>query len=212
MDYYIAKRRDWARLQDDLTSLTKERIHNATTALNNHEPVTDPTINSLLHHLRTVGSHDPYSFAQKLSSRSHMKGIIIRQGMTTYWITMNPSDLRNTVVLHLAGVTFSSNAMPRLANSILEITARTSNPVAVAQFFHHICNAVFTKLFHSGSDELGILGKVASHYGMVETNGRGMCQINHSTTKDTKVILWRTLWFIMYCTAQLDTPFRVAAK
>ena len=44
------------------------------------------------------------------------------------------------------------------------------NPVAVTQFFHHICVGVFDALLTAGN---GILGDVSNYFGVVETNERG---------------------------------------
>src|SRR6266850_3760198 len=54
----------------------------------------------------------------------------------------------------------------------------TSNPVAVAEFFHCICEAFFTNLLRSDSGHLGVLGDVSAHYGVVESNGRGMLHLH----------------------------------
>jgi Helitron helicase-like domain at N-terminus len=103
-----------------------------------------------------------------------MIGMLIREGMAHYWITGNPSDLRNP---HLAGIPIPAEAMPRASTAIRKIPV-TANPVAVAEFFHHICDAFFANLLRSNTDELGILGKVSSHYGVVEANGRGMLHMH----------------------------------
>jgi hypothetical protein len=42
------------------------------------------------------------SFSQKLKMRSKIRGMIARYGMPAFWITINPSDLRNPLVIHLA--------------------------------------------------------------------------------------------------------------
>jgi Helitron helicase-like domain at N-terminus len=48
----------------------------------------------------------------------------------------------------------------------------------VAQFFHLICTAIFEDLLRSHSDKMGALGQVSSHFGVVETNGRGMLHLH----------------------------------
>jgi len=49
-----------------------------------------------------------------------------------------------------------------------------TNPVAVAEFLDHICRAVLEDLFATNSNDIGVLGDVSNHFGVVETNGRGM--------------------------------------
>ena len=58
-----------------------------------------------------------------------------------WWLTANPSDLRNPLVLDLAGVELSHKAIPTFSDTNRRLAA-TSNPAAVAKFLHHICNAL----------------------------------------------------------------------
>jgi hypothetical protein len=107
-----------------------------------------------------------------------MKGVTIRRGMTDFWLTLNPSDLRNPLVLELAGIEILADAMPSAAAAMRNMPGISSNPVAVAEFFHYLCEAFFANLLRSGHDVLGIFGNVSAHYGVVETNGRGMFHIH----------------------------------
>ena len=52
------------------------------------------------------------------------------------------------------------------------------NPVAVAQFFHHICTGMFDALLAAGKERSGIFGEVSNYFGVVETNGRGMLHLH----------------------------------
>lgn len=174
---FLAKRADWDRIQSDLNSLTPDRIQAAIDACRNHQMSDDPAIKSLMYSLRSVGTYEPHSFADKLRKRAEMKGLLVLLGMAALWLTLNPSDLRNPLVLHLAGLPFSHDSLPN-ATATLRKIAVTSNPVAIALFFHYICEAFFENLLRSNSDELGILGNVAGHYGVVETNGRGMLHLH----------------------------------
>ena len=117
------------------------------------------------------------SFSQKLKRRSEIKGLIVRDGMPAIWMTVNPSDLRHPLVLMLAGLEYSGDAFPTANAAIRQATA-TSNPVAVAQFFHHTCKGIFDGLLNSNTGRVGILGQVTNHFGVVETNGRGMLHLH----------------------------------
>jgi hypothetical protein len=126
--------------------------------------------------MKAIAMWVPGSFAQKLRMRSEIRGLIIRFGMPAFWITINPSDLRSPLVIILAGVEYSDDILSA-SNSAIRGATATSNPVAVASFFHYICTAVLEGLFASGRHHTGILGDVLNHYGVVETNGRGMLHL-----------------------------------
>jgi hypothetical protein len=173
----FVKRRNWRSAEDDVASLTIDQLEGAAKAVADGAVIDDPIIQRLQRNIVTIGMQVPQSFSQKLKRRSEIKGLIVRDGMPAFWITINPSDLRNPVVLLLAGVEYSGDAFPA-ANAAIRHATATSNPVAVAQLFHHTCNAIFDGLLGSNTDRVGILGHVANHFGVVETNGRGMLHLH----------------------------------
>ncbi|CRG92819.1 hypothetical protein PISL3812_09888 [Talaromyces islandicus] len=75
------------------------------------------------------------------------------------------------------GIEYSGDIFAASNSTIREATV-TSNPVAVAEFFHHTCDAVLDGLLASGRGGTGILGDVSNHYGVVDTNGRGMLHLH----------------------------------
>lgn len=77
----------------------------------------------------------------------------------------------------MAGVQYSGDIFAAANFTICEATA-TSNPVAVAEFFHHVCKAILGSLLATNTGHIGILGNVSNHYGVVETNGRGMLHMH----------------------------------
>src|SRR6267378_385748 len=76
------------------------------------------------------------------------------EGMVAFWKTINPPDLKNP----LAGVEYSNDSFPAATVAFRQAVA-TSNPAAVAQFFHHTCKAVLEGLLAGGT---GILGDVSN--------------------------------------------------
>ncbi|KAJ5215299.1 uncharacterized protein N7498_001706 [Penicillium cinerascens] len=109
--------------------------------------------------------------------RSEIRGLIVRFGMPTFWVTINPLDLRSPLIIILAGVEYSDDILSASSSAIRGATA-TSNLVAVASFFYSVYTAVLDGLFASGRDRTGILGDVSNHYSVVETNGRGMLYLH----------------------------------
>jgi hypothetical protein len=163
--------------EDDIASLSINQLEDAAKAVADRGFTDDPVIQRLQRNIVTIGMQVPESFSQKLKRRSEIKGLIVRDGMPAYWLTINPSDLRNPLVLVLAGVEYSANAVPTATAAIRQATA-TSNPISVAQFFHHTCKGIFDGLLGSNTGRIGILGQVANHFGVVETNGRGMLHLH----------------------------------
>ncbi|KAJ5100152.1 hypothetical protein N7532_007153 [Penicillium argentinense] len=176
-NHFLIKRQNWQSAADDIASLTLSQLQNAAKAAADGQTLDDPVIRRLQRNVVTIGIRVPGSFAQKLTTRSEIRGIIVRYGMPAFWITINPSDLRNPLELILAGVEYAGDIL-NSTNAAVRDTIATSNPVAVANFFHHVCNAVLSGLLASGCEYFGILGDVSNHFGVVETNGRGMLHLH----------------------------------
>ena len=106
-----------------------------------------------------------------------MQALFVSLGMPAFWMTLNPADLKNPLVLILAGVDLSCDDLSAEARRIRRLTANM-NPVAVAQFFHQICTSVFNALLAAGTSRTGIFGQISNYFGVVETNGRGMLHLH----------------------------------
>jgi len=91
----LIKRQNWKSTTKDISSLTLQQLQTARNAVAAGRKVEDPVVKRLQKNILAIGKHVPGSFAQKLMMRSDIKGIIVRFGMPAFWITINPSDLRN---------------------------------------------------------------------------------------------------------------------
>src|SRR5947207_2789700 len=91
----LVKRRNWRKTEDDIASLTIDQLENAAKIIADGGTIDNPAILRLQRNMVTIGMQVPGSFSQKLMMRSQIKGLIVRDGMPAFWITINPSDLRN---------------------------------------------------------------------------------------------------------------------
>ncbi|OKO94694.1 ATP-dependent DNA helicase pfh1 [Penicillium subrubescens] len=174
---FLVKRQNWQSTMNDIASLTVNQLQDAAKTAAAGQKIEDLIIRRLLRNIETIGMQVPGSFAQKLRMRSEIRGLIARYGMPAFWITINPSDLRNPLVLILAGVEYSGVNLAT-ANAAIREAAATSNPVAVAEFFNHVCKAILDGLFATNTGQTGILGDLSNHFAVVETNGRGMLHLH----------------------------------
>jgi hypothetical protein len=174
---FLIKRQNWQSTINDIDSLTVPQLQDAAKIVATGQRIDDPIIRRLLRNIQPIGMQVPGSFAQKLRMRSEIRGLITRYGMPAFWITINPSDLRNPLVLILAGVEYSGDNLATANAAIREATA-VSNPVAVAEFFHHVCKAILEGLFATNTGRIGILGDLPNHFAVVEANGRGMLHLH----------------------------------
>jgi hypothetical protein len=180
----LIQRQSWKFATDDIADINENQLRDALKALERHHKIDDPLIRRLLYTMQSIAMRVSGSFAQILKLRAEIRGLIMRYGMPAFWITINPSNLRNLLVLVLAGVQYSGDIFAATTSAIREATATsnpvaaTSNPVAVADFFHHACKAIFGGLLASNTGQIGILGEVSNHYGVMESNGRGILHLH----------------------------------
>jgi Helitron helicase-like domain at N-terminus len=144
----LVKRRDWNATVAEIESLSVKQLRDAANTLASGQTIHDPAITKLLRKLTSIGNPVPQLFLQKLKLRSMIKGLLARWGMPAFWLTINSSDLRDPIVLILGGIRYSSESFPAATAAIRKNFA-VSNPVAVAQFFHLICTAIFEDLLRS---------------------------------------------------------------
>jgi hypothetical protein len=97
--------------------------------------------------------------------------------MPIIWLTINPSNLQNPLVLLFARVDYSTAFLSLTTATVCQAMA-TSNPMAVAQFFHYTCKAVLDGLLATQSNRPSILGDVSNYFSIVETNGQGMLHLH----------------------------------
>jgi hypothetical protein len=113
--------------EEDIASLTIKQLEDAAKVLADSRVIDNPLVQQLQRNIVTIRMQVPESFSQKLKRRSEIKGLIVRDGMPAVWMTVNPSDLRHSLVLMLAGVEYSGDAFPTANAAIRQATA-TSNP------------------------------------------------------------------------------------
>ena len=170
----IQSRNDyWARGQVDMLNMTSAELKAAALEMKAGKPCTNPVILRLLGNMRLISSYNPESFGRKLAQRHVLFGHVVRFGCPAFWFTINPQDFRNPVILRIAGVEILPNLTSTQKRELRQLHA-VGNPALVAEYFHIVVDAFFKKLLRSDQDELGILGSISNHFGVVESNTRLM--------------------------------------
>ena len=133
----------------------------------------------LMRDVNTVTSHIPGSAAARVNMRNEIRALMMKVGLPSFFITVNPADTRNPIVKFLAGNDIDVDALlpEQVPNPWEQSILIAKNPVLAARFFD-----VYLKAFIStvlGYDVTGknlaggVLGLVKAHYGCVEAQGRG---------------------------------------
>lgn len=169
----LVKRGDYERVKNVISSLTYSQLLEAADSLRSTQKTPDPAIAILRRAVQMVGALVPNSSALKHEMRELIRALLVEFGPAGFWLTLNPSDLRDLLVLKLAGIPIPTERLRR-SNSAFQRTIAVMNPAAIAKFFDSICKAIFNALVNPDGGEMGIFGHVSTYFGVVETNGHGM--------------------------------------
>src|SRR5467141_2015715 len=162
-----ARREYWEKAQADILAVNSKDLRAAALRMSNGEKSGNPAIERLLSNMRLISSYNPESYGRKVAKRHLLFGHVVRYGIPTIWFTINPADLKNPVVLR------SRTDL----NNLRRIHA-IGNPTIVAQYFHFVIESFFKKLVCTDSGEVGILGEISNHFGVVESNSRHMLHLH----------------------------------
>lgn len=168
----MCERSDFERVQTTLSTLSHEELLEAAESLRLTQTTTNPSIGVLRRSIQTVAARVPGSFAQKNDMRTHIKALFVEFGPAALWLTINPADLRDPLILRLAGEAIPQDKLAATTESVRKIGQ--TDPTIISKFFHAVCDGVLRGLIKPDGDEPGILGEVQTYYGVVESNGRGM--------------------------------------
>lgn len=109
--------------------------------------------------------------------RQLLFGMIIQYSIPAIWLTINPSDLTNPLVLRIAGADFGqddnfTNLRDRIKKEAMK------DPGVIADFFNNIVQTLFSSLIRVESEKPGIFGKTVAHFGAVESTKRMMLHLH----------------------------------
>ncbi len=96
---------------------------------------------------------------------------MVANGIPVFWITFNSANLQYSLVICLASIELELSSKIR---STFQRKTTTINLIAIAKFFHIICDIIFIFLFDVDKTAGGLFGPISNCFAIVETNGHGM--------------------------------------
>src|SRR4029077_5494044 len=151
----LVKRKDYGAVQDVISSLTHDQLIAAAQSLCVSQKTSDPAIAVLRRYIQTIAGRIPNSFAQNFNMRLHIRALFIKFGFPAFWLTINPSNLRDPL---------AKDSFQKTTTALRRKTA-TVIPTAVAVFFYKVCTAVLEAPIAPVDDGvMGILGDVSTYF------------------------------------------------
>jgi len=159
---------------------------------------TQRRIFQLLASLAMVAKHIPGSDGYKIARRNEIRGLTLKEGTATLFLTINPADVDHPLVpLYVDG-----NLDYGFVGRSVELSEwrrkllAAKNPAACALFFDKMITSFIRIILCYGREEPGIYGRCKAYYGMVEAQGKGTLHCHmliwlegHSSPQDTKIAM-----------------------
>ena len=171
------------RNPSDPVPITSEDMTQAIAEIDSSTQPTDPNVRKLWHQLRTVARNIVGSNFHRGSLSYEIKALMLKYGLPTFFVTINPNDIEHPLVMHFAGKQvnlddpFSNGWLPKAERA--KILA--DNPVAAAKFFHTLIEIWLETIIGirpNREHDKGVLGRTQAYYGTVETQGRGSLHLH----------------------------------
>lgn len=163
------KRKDWAKTNRLLESLTVDQLLKAAEQARRHQPLTDNAVKELLKMVGRVGASAPGSSSKKWYMFSQLKSSTVYHGSSVIFLTLNPGERDSPITLKYAGEKIDVRKFyPEWYSETKRLRTALANPLAVVDYFHQTVNAVIEKVLKGG-----LFGELAHFYGTVEYQGRG---------------------------------------
>lgn len=115
---------------------------------------------------------------------------MIDKGMSSFYFTINPADVYNSLVSFLAGdeIDLDNLTVDSVPKYFDQASLVAKNPAVAAQFFNIYMKAFISTIlgFDPKQDNLdgGSLGFVKAYYGWVEAQGRGTLHCHMLTCRN----------------------------
>lgn len=155
-----------SRLSIDIASGTKHFI-------------SDPLLNQLMQATSVANGMVKGSKEYVVKRQSEIMGLFISNGTPTFFVTVNPNDLKHPLMLSIwCAATGTRLDIPTSDNFIQYHQQRlqiiSEDHVLQALFFDTVFTAVIDILFgFNKNSKVGILGEVSTHYAVIESQGKG---------------------------------------
>ncbi|KAI0735787.1 hypothetical protein C8Q76DRAFT_610842 [Earliella scabrosa] len=127
----------------------------------------------LMDEIQMVTRQVPRSTGSRLAMRKEICALMNMEGMSSFFLTINPADIYNPLVKFLVGADIEiDRLLPGDAPSYWQQSLLVAhNPVVASRFFHTYIRVFISQLLrHTGPNNRssGILGTVKAYYGCVD--------------------------------------------
>lgn len=187
--YYAIPDRSINTFEQDVRSLSPDMLNNLVAKLKKdsaYKP-TDPEESvafNLVRNMRIYNSHANGSDGKRIKFRREIQGMICRHGMYSMFITINPADKNNPLMLKLGGkdVSLADDINTHLFSAWDQEVFAAKRPDISAEFFDTMVQSFLHIVLKVDGTQQGLFGRVKAYHGNCENQGR--------STYHMHLVLW----------------------
>lgn len=134
-------------------------------------------VTRLMQQVSLINRKVPGTSAAKMSMRNELRGLIMTYGLPSFYITINPSDVKNPIVRFMFGRELDIDRLTRTFDSWEQSCDVSKNPFVPAEFFDLYIKAFLKYLLGCEDDPsrntVGVVNIVEALYHVVEAQNKG---------------------------------------
>ncbi len=170
----LIRAKDFKSFSFELSKLTIEDFEKAESIIkNNWNGTINPIIKKLLQKVQSASAKVQGSRAAQRLRRNDIRAYLIAFGPPTFFITINPADIHNPLLLKIGGEVIT----PEMLNNNLAKRAAylRNNSYLAAICFNTVISTFISKIlgYDPSNQKEGLFGHVKAYYGVVEAQNRG---------------------------------------
>ena len=140
-------------IASDLVNVSNDAIQAVIDCLSKGDSITaktpeEATVLKLMCNVQTVSSNIPGSTVTRIAMQNEIRGLILRLGLPSFYVTINPADIYNPIVRFMSGHNFDLNNM--LPEDVPHLHEQkkfvAKNPFVAAKFFRRSIDAFISAL------------------------------------------------------------------
>jgi hypothetical protein len=172
-------------MANQFASVSPETIHSVADKLKSGKRETftwtndEKKIADLMQQVNTITSYVDGSAAARVNMWNEIRGLMVDQGLPSFYVTINPADIYNPIIKLLAGYDIDIDCLlpEQVPNYWEQSIMVAKNPAIAAKFFNLYMKAFISCLmaYDPKYKDLngGLFGICKAYYGCVEAQGRG---------------------------------------
>ncbi|CAF0979608.1 unnamed protein product [Brachionus calyciflorus] len=168
----MTKKQYFKQVSEIISRITQDDIRKEISNVLNSGEINNINIQTLFYQTVVMAKSTQGSRFNLKHRRNDIKSYLIKKGLPSFYITINPNDLNSPLVLFLSGKKITDNLIKRsidIANN--PITQSLNFDIVIKNFIYYLLGA-------KNPNKIGIFGKLNGYYGMVEAQARGSLHIH----------------------------------